>query len=407
MGLIGYVAGVATGARGNPASSASAVAATPFATRQASASITPRPESATPATPEPSAPPPWAWRRTEFQLGELLHVDGVWGLGDDVIAHGTIFSDTTYMLTFGGQSWPTTYAPRAIAAYWGGLQLDGRLWFLVVDEGLRRRETSLRLAGTTAGANPTWKALGPSNLDPDVPIRFLGHIADTWVAAYIGEGGNIEIGAPQFLVTSTDGIHWSPARVPGLRGVDPFDVGFNAVASTNEFMVVQAFAELDGGADHMLLVSRDGIDWRETRPFEDLDWTSTLACTDSTCVLTRWAFDDHPIAYPMPIAWASTDGVSWTPAETMLRDEASGSGLMFVEPTSNGFVGLDRETNVVWLSTPDGLSWRSYAALPADLAVPIIDLAVGGDTVVALEQEPDVATQGAWVGHLPAMRIAD
>jgi hypothetical protein len=53
------------------------------------------------------------------------------------------------------------------------------------------------------------------------------------------------------------------------------------------------------------------------------------------------------------------------------------------------------------------LTWRPYQALPTDLPVPIIDLAVGGNTVVALEQEPDIHPQGAWVGSLAAMRLAD
>jgi hypothetical protein len=336
-----------------------------------------------------------------------LQVDGIWGLGADVIAHGSIWGDTSYMLTFAGEGWPTTSAPSAIGIYWGGVEVDGKLWFLGYVPGIGPGEARVRLAGTTAGSNPEWEAFPPSDLDPDTPFRFLAHLDGTWITAVLGPGGNIEIGSPQFLRTSSDGIHWPLVRVPALRGLDPFDVGFNGAASTDEFVIVQAFARRGEKSEYLHLVSRDARDWRAAPPPEGTAWNSSLACDAVRCVLTHWAWDDQPISYPTPIAWVSSDGIRWTPAETTLDDASVGSGLVYLEATDKGFVGLDPETNIVWLSSPDGLTWRPYQAVPPDLRVPIIDLAVGGDTVVALEQEPDVEPQGAWVGSLAAMRLAD
>lgn len=411
VGVIGYVAGLVTAPRSASTPTPSTVAALPTSTATSSSPEPTRAPVSPRATPETTEPPSWAWRRTEFEFGEgnlsepLLHVDEIWGLGDDVIAHGAVW-DTHYMLTYGG-GWPTTSAPRAISGYWGGLALDGRLWFLVHDEGLRPRESSLRLAGTTAGSNPTWQVFGPSDLDRDVPIRFLGHVGDRWVAAYIGEGGSIETGVPQYLTTSSDGVHWTPARVPSLEGVDPFDVGFNAATSADRFVIVQAFADRSGRTGYFNLISRDGVRWRETKAPDNVEWNSSIACDASRCVLTRYAHEEQTVSYPMPIAWVSTDGEHWTPSETVFADASAGSGLIHVEATDEGFVGLDRETNRVWLSDPDGMTWRAYQAIPSDLPVPIIDLAVAGDTVVALEREPDLDPQGAWVGSLAALRRAD
>ena len=356
------------------------------------------------ATPGPTTPGS-AFERTEFQLGELLAVDELWGLGDRVMAHGSIFGDTSYFLTLGaGNSWPLTSPPPAIGRYLGGLALDDRLWFLVLDTGIRGKESTLRLAGTRDGEN--WKASKPSDLDADVIPRFLGHIDDAWVTGYIGEGGNIEIGAPQFLRWSRDGTHWSPAMVPTLRGIDPFDVAFHAGQSTTNVMVVSTSVDRPAGGTSVLLISQDGIEWREVDSPVEPTWASTLTCNDALCILTRSDSEDAPMAYPTPIAWVSRDGLTWSPSRTLLEDAAAGSGLSYVAADADGFVGIDRETNRVWTSSPDGLTWRPHETLPA-LRVPIIDLAVGADAIVALEEQPDVEPQGAWVGSVAELRAAD
>lgn len=353
-------------------------------------------------------PPPWAWRRTLFPLDENLQVEGVWGLEDRPVALASHF-DSSYIPWFeGGDSWWMSPAPSAIEIFRAGAVIDDRLWFLGYVSGLGPREVSLRLVGTDGDENSSWKAFPPSDLDPDVVPRSLGKIRDTWVVAYLGEGGNIEIGAPQFLETSTDGVRWSPARVPSLRGVDPFDVGFREGGGTLDFVVVPTSITRSGATEIVFLRSPDGVTWREVRPPEELDWSFDLACNDRACVLTPYADEDTPLPYPVPIAWVSTNGVTWTPSATTLGEASAGSGLAFVAATSEGFVGIEGgHSTAAWASSPDGLTWRRFEVLPADLKVPIVDFAVGGGFAVALEQGPDVERQGAWVGSLAALGIGN
>lgn len=263
----------------------------------------------------------------------------------------------------------------------------------------------MRLVAMNGDENAGWKALGPSNLEPDSPIRFLGKIRDVWVTAYIGEGGNIEIGAPQYMRTSRDGVRWSDPRVSSLRGLDPFDVQFAYAQGTRDFIVVRAAIQPSGDVRHLLLVSRDGVSWRTVTPPAQVGWWDDLACNDSVCVMTPFALEDDELPYPVPIAWASTDGLIWTPSRTILGGASAGTGLRYLAATEDGFVGIEGDrSNVAWISGPDGLEWTRHEVLPEDLRVPIIDLAASGDTVVALEQEPDNDPQGAWVGSLAATR---
>jgi hypothetical protein len=361
-----------------------------------------------PATAEPAASPSWAWRATNFPLDELLQVESIWGLSDRVVGVATHL-DSHYFPTFTGEAgWPLSHAPEGISRYLGGTVVDDRAWFLAYEPGLRRSESSLRLFGTNGDENGNWEALGPSNLDPDMPIRFLEHVDRTWVTAFVGEGGNIEIGAPQYLRYSRDGVHWSAARIPSLRGVDPFDVSFNEAASTQAFIVIHASVKRSGVENDVLLVSEDGVNWRETRPPGEVDWHAALACGERACVLTPFAWETHDLPYPVPIAWVSIDGVVWTPSETALADASSGGGITYVTPADRGYVGIESgRAGIVWVSSPDGSIWRRYDALSASLDVPIIGLAFGGGYVVALEQGPDVTPQRAWVGSLAAMRIGD
>lgn len=398
VGIVGYVAGLATVSQPRPAPSA--VAGEPSGRPQLPN------RSAPAATLQPTDRPASAWRRTLFPLDEELEVEGVWGLDDRVLALAS-YLDSRYVPLLRQDSWPMAPAPPAISWYWGGTVVDGRLWFLGAVPGLGREENSLRLVGTNGDENAEWKALPPSDLDPEAPIRFLEKVKDTWVTAFIGEGGNIEIGAPQYLRWSSDGVHWKPARIPSLRGVDPFDIAFNSAAATRDFIVVHANVERSGVSGSVVLVSEDGVDWREVSRPEGLEWSAGLACGDTTCVMTPVDLEETPLSFPMPIAWVSADGSTWTPSETILADAASGNGLFYVTGAREGFVGIDHRTNVVWRSSPDGRRWRPCESFQPDLRVPIVDLAISGNTVVALERQPDVDRQGAWVGSLAELGCED
>jgi hypothetical protein len=404
VGLVGYALGHATAPPITPtpnplgvavlASPTSVVATTPVVPR-------PSPSAASPSAP---AAPLGAFERTVFTLDEELSVEQLWGVGDQVLGLARRWDSSYIALLHGADRWSLAAAPPAIDSFAGGVAVDGRLWFLVRVTGLRATEITVRLAGGTGHENAAWKSLGKSTLDPDIVPRWLDHIRDTWVTGYIGEGGNIEIGAPQHLVWSRDGVQWSKANVPSLRGVDPFDVALNSVGSTRDVMVVSAMVDRAEGGGSVLLVSRNGVDWREVPAPVDPGWASTLTCNDARCVLTRWNWEgEAPMIYPTPIAWVSGDGLTWTPAQTVLADEAAGSGLAYVAAAGDGFVGIDRETNRLWVSSPDGLTWRGYDVLPAELKVPIIDVAAARHRVVALEQGPDVEPQGAWVGSLAGL----
>ena len=405
VGLIGYVAGLATSRPSTPLPSASAVAAAP-----SGASHTPatgsipgsREPSHAPSTPEPLA---WAWERTLFLPDQYYMVDGVWSVGDRILGLASYYNSWYVPRLDNREFWPWPSTPPGIEYFRGGTVADDRLWFLAYVPGFRPGEESLRLLGTNADENERWTAMDPSDLDPDEPIRFLGKIQDTWVVAYIGEGGNIEIGSPQYLATSKDGVHWSAARVPGLQGVDPFDVAFGEGAATDDFIVVPMAVERSGTAEMVFLVSRDGEKWREVVPPEQFDYSSDLACSDNACVLTRFAFEDTPLPYPLPIAWVSSDGVTWTESETRLVDENAGPGIRYVAATNDGFVGIEGvRSNVAWVSSADGLRWRRYEVLPEKVQYPLVEVAVSGDIVVGLEQGPDVEPQGAWVGSLAGLR---
>lgn len=405
VGIVGYLAGMAT-ARTTTPSAAPSAAATLVALPTRPSSRATGLASLAPTT-QASAPPPWAWRRIEVPLDENLQVESVWGLKDRVLGVASYWGDSWYLPTLTGPAWQLSDAPAAIGRLWGGTVVDDRVWFLAYVTGLRRSEINLRLFGTDGDVDGDSKSLSPSNLDPNAPIRFLGHIDDTWVTAYIGEGGNIEIGAPQHLTWSGDGVHWAPAIVPSLRGVDPFDVAFNSAAASRDFMVVHAIVDRLGAPEDVLLVSDDGVEWRAVAPPEQLDWHADLTCSDRACVLTPYAWEDKALPYPIPIAWVSTDGVTWTPSETTLTGDSSGPGIAYVVATDDGFIGIEGGVSrVAWVSSQDGRTWRRLVVLPEGLKVPIVDLAVGGGYAVALEQGPDVVRQGSWVGSLAAMQIA-
>ncbi len=404
FGIVGYVAGLATGGPSGPSPAPSAAATV--------VAIVPSPSLATraptfPPTSQPADPPRWAWERVVVPLDENLQVESVWGLQDRVLGVASYWGDSFYLPTLSGTSWQLASAPSAVEALWGGTVVDDRVWFLASVSGLRRSEISLRLFGTDGDVNGNWRSFKPSDLRPGEPIRFLSHIDGTWVVAYVGQGGDIEIGSPQYLAWSRDGVHWLPARAPSLRGVDPFDVTFISAAATLELIVVHASVRRSGSSDNVLLVSEDGVEWREVAAPGQLDWHADLACTDTMCVLTPFALSDEPLPLPIPIAWVSTDGTSWREAETLLSVDAPGPGIAHVVAGGHGFVGVEGgRSRFAWMSSPDGRTWRRLEVLPDDLSVPVVDFAVGGGYAVALEQGPDVEPQGSWVGSLAGMQIA-
>jgi hypothetical protein len=403
VGVVGYVAGLAT-ARSSAAPSASPAGTliaippppTPRTTRSASLAPSAMPTDA----------PRWAWHGTSF-FPEGLEVEELWSLPGRVLGLAWCGDGHCVPMLDSGGRWQNAPLPPGVTAFRGGAVVGDRLWFLGYEERMQLREAKWRLIGSIGDENEAWTSRPPSDLDRSITPRLLGNLDGTWVTAYHGEGGNIEIGAPQYLRWSRDGIHWNPARIPSLRDVDPFDVAFNDVAATSELILVHANVTRSGDTNNALFVSDDGVDWREVSPPERVDWHASLACSETACVLTPFSWEDEEIEYPAPIAWVSTDGLSWTPSATVLADVSAGPGIAHVEPIDTGFVGIEGDrSNVAWLSSPDGSTWQRYEPLPRDLGVPIIDLAVSGDIVVALEQEPDVERQGAWVGSLQELRNA-
>jgi hypothetical protein len=353
-------------------------------------------------TPGPTEIPPSLWRRTDWSGNPYfteLDVDSVWGLEGRVLGLASLEA-TTYFPVF-DEHWELNEGPGAVATYWGGTVVDDRVWFLAYTTGIEVRESSLRLAGTRNGG--VWRSFGRSNLERDSPAWILGHLNGTWVVATI-DGGSIEDGPIESLRWSRDGVRWTRAQLPTLPGVRRDEIKYLRVASTRDVMVIHALVEEAEAEEDVILYSDDGIRWRHVAAPKQLEWSSDLACSATRCVVTTYSWEHSVLDYPTPIAWVSDDGATWTPATTTLGDATAGEGIAHLAATGDGFIGIEGNSNVAWFSTPDGLTWKRVQVLPSEWKVQMADLAVSGDTIVALEAYHGLAPQGAWIGSLQKLR---
>jgi hypothetical protein len=401
--LSGYAAGFVTTRPGAPSPSPSTAAIAPSATP----TRTRPPSTGTPApsqTPTPTATPPGAWVRAEFQLGERLQVEQIYGLEDRIV--GLAATEEAFyiptLLTPGG--WSLSWVPSAISFYRAGAVFDGRLWFVAQVTGVVPEDVTWQLVSTTGDENSDWQSLGPTRglIELPTPSDFdegtvwaLGRLRDTW-AAIVWLDGNINEGiTEQAIRWSRNGARWSDATVPELED----RVTFVDIDATRDVMLVRAGGGTEERPVHFVLVSRDGITWRRGSFPTTIDDAYDLACSPTTCVLTGiglWA--------DMPLAWVSEDGRTWTASETKMPDPTAPKGLRHVVATEAGFVALEEETNRVWASTPDGMRWQAFEVIPSDLEAPIVGLAAGGGMVAALEGlYRDGVWQGSWVGRLSAL----
>ena len=172
-------------------------------------------------------------------------------------------------------------------------------------------------------------------------------LAAKWIDAENADG---------FMLRSTDGISWTRTEYPD--GAGPYDVAGLASDGTQWVMATEGY-EQGRPASLEALTSVDGLTWT-TNVVEVMPKPGNAAAITSGpsgFVIVGQILDGE---YPHPVAWASSDGTTWS-AATMagLPDPAGETGLRSVVASDAGYFAwgyrLD-DTPSFWTSA-DGSSW--------------------------------------------------
>lgn len=395
--------------------------------------------AAAPGAQEPEPQAPWqavSWSQVVAPFG-----GGGGGAPSAPIESLVVAADGR--LVGGGTAYPVGPNGEALSVAMAFVSIDGVSWrAAAIDDALGQDEMSMLMGIATGPAGLlaygsvccetdvraawhstdglTWRRLALDGFDPE---------QDYWMSVTGAPGGWIAVvsnGLRSRLVGSVDGTTWRLITIDG----EPTTV----TTGNGAFYAAGHDRTPDGGYDGALWSSSDGVTWTRlaagdpafvnpddvdlfdvvpfagglfargiSAPVEDREGCEEMAMVASV--------DPHPVAlscgWGNPMAWASTDGSSWTAVDPDIV-QGSDSALGRAVAGGPGLVGLGtddmwRET-VVWVSA-DGLDWtplETLAPIAADTNGPF---AVRGRTIIMAGTHYDPVTAEpesvVWHGTVP------
>lgn len=367
-------------------------------TQPASLGPSPGPSSTPRVTPRLTPAPtraPWAWTRTDIPTDGLMP-QRIWTLDDRVVVllngfKEGVHRDLWQIALFSDGDWSTETISPAITWLFGGTVVDGRVWFLASVAGaVEGNDVTWQLVSTDGQA---WEALPPvRGLDELNGFDFLARIDGRWVAAARQHGICCDGGGQTLeLVWSRDGVEWNVADVPTL----PAEVSdFRAAVRGGEMVVVSDVADL--AHRWAVLTSTSGRTWQQVKtPLTRFDEMTALACNASICVITTSR--DTAVVLDGANGAASYD-------IPIPRSSVSDVGLRPLIATSSGFIAMSGDSGNALVSR-DGAEWFDFEVMPLGLSRPVIDMAVEGDTILAIDDSFGAGAYSLWRGSLPELRL--
>ena len=337
--------------------------------------------------------PAWTWTAGTVDGDVAGAIVAIWPLADGFAAVATrVWSDeddrarATFLISDDGLAWGPAPFPRARFAYELGVTHD----------------EMLTVFGTTGPADAPrreiWQTTDGSSWTRLAGVRGLDFGPGLMQAATPSDNGWLAVGTEiidpehrrSHLLISKDLRRWR--ELPWPDGVLHEDI---ASDGTHWGMFGSSFSSDDAAPPIPLefFRSADGITWTPTiaAQLPTYDSASSLTAGNGIFAIGGQRFDPADES-SNPIAWWSSDGMAWQPAEIVRREGAAGQANMnHVAGFTEGFVGTgsgDEEQVGLWLAD-DGRLWTQVT--PPDGMTQVEAAALTG---------PDVIVSG-WVGETP------
>jgi len=257
-------------------------------------------------------------------------VDVIWN-GSEFLAVGTGGSIVT---SGDGQSWSLTHS--AAANFLNSVAWSGTQYVVVGNQGTILSRTQ---------NDSDWTARNSGTEKHLFGITWTG---DSFVA--VGD---------QAVVSSADGVHWTPIEIPGVTV-------FNSIIWTGDKLVVAgaAWNPDEERIEGAIFTSTDGASWSSpqltgTPWLWDITWTGSQLVAVGGDIFSTEGFRLGGIILTSPDGESWTKQVSGTDVDLLGVDYDSSSGLIIaVGGSTNLFIPDNSNTGVV-LSSPDGVNWTS------------------------------------------------